>query len=147
MNHNRLETLLEELKAEVGRLQVNDTKAKSRVEGLIRDLTHLVEHPEDRDHRSEVVERMPSLALHFEVEHLVLAAGANAGTNPIPTGVAIVACGGGSTLITTAPVPFSPAGDAEVEANVSLPGPCLAPVVFFAGVTGAGPRWFAVTGG
>ena len=85
--------------------------------------------------------------LHVEVEHLVLASGANAGTNPIPTGVAIVACGGGTTLITTAAVPFSPAGDAEVEATVSLPSPCLAPVVFFAGVTGAGPRWFAVTGG
>ena len=44
-------------------------------------------------------------------------------------------------------VPYSPEGDAEVETVVSRRrASCLAPVVFFAGNTGAGPRWFAVTG-
>jgi hypothetical protein len=83
--------------------------------------------------------------LHVEVEGLVLAAGAAIGTNPIPTGVAIVSCGG-AVAAQSAPVPFSRAGDAEVDTTVSLPGSCLAPVVFFAGVTPNGPRWFAVTG-
>jgi hypothetical protein len=83
--------------------------------------------------------------LHVEVEGLVLAAGPAAGTNPIPTGVAIVTCGG-IPAATTGAVPYSNAGDAEVDATVSLPSPCLAPAVFFAGVTGGGPRWFAVTG-
>ena len=44
-------------------------------------------------------------------------------------------------------VPFSPEGDAQVNETVTLPATCLAPAVFFAGITGAGPRWFAVTGG
>ncbi len=83
--------------------------------------------------------------LEVEVEGLVLATGAREGTNPIPTGQALVSCGGAVVAMSDA-VPFSPAGDAEVEARVSLPSSCLAPVVFFAGITGAGPRWFAVTG-
>jgi hypothetical protein len=83
--------------------------------------------------------------LAVEVEGLVLAAGANEGRNPIPTGRALVSCGG-VVVAMSDPVPYSPEGDAEVDAHVSLPASCLAPVVFFAGNTGAGPRWFAVTG-
>lgn len=80
--------------------------------------------------------------LHVEVEGLVLA---TTHVNPILTGRAIVACGGTAVASTDA-VPFSGTGDAEVDATVSLPSPCLAPAVFFAGVTTAGDRWFAVTG-
>ena len=83
--------------------------------------------------------------LNVEVEGLVLAAGAKVGTNPIPTGRALVSCSGAVVAMSDS-VPFSPTGDAEVDAMVSLPASCLAPVVFFAGDTGAGPRWFAVTG-
>jgi hypothetical protein len=85
--------------------------------------------------------------LQVAVDHLVLAAGAAVGTNPIPTGRAIVVCNGGADVVMTDTVPFSPDGDAQVDTTVSLPSPCLAPVVFFAGQTGGGPRWFAVTGG
>jgi hypothetical protein len=56
-----------------------------------------------------------------------------------------VACGGAAIASTDA-VPFSSDGHAVVNAVVSLPSPCLAPAVFFAGVTGGGDRWFAVTG-
>ena len=86
--------------------------------------------------------------LQIEVQGLVLApgTGANAGRNPIPTGVGIVTCAGQAPIVTDA-VPFSTAGDAQVETRVTLPATCLAPTVFFAGVTGAGPRWFAVNGG
>ncbi len=83
--------------------------------------------------------------LVVEVEGLVLAAGPNEGRNPIPTGRALVSCGGAVVAMSDS-VPFSPEGDAEVEAQVDLPASCLAPVVFFAGNTAAGPRWFAVTG-
>ncbi len=80
--------------------------------------------------------------LELEVEGLVLV---KTGGNPIPTGRALVACGG--TVVAMSPsVPFSTTGDAHVEARVTLPSPCLAPVVFFAGDTAGGPRWFAVTG-
>jgi hypothetical protein len=76
---------------------------------------------------------------------LVLAAGANEGRNPIPTGQALVSCDG-AVVAQSSAVPFSPEGDAQVDETVALPETCLAPVVFFAGITGAGPRWFAVMG-
>jgi hypothetical protein len=80
--------------------------------------------------------------LHVEVQGLVLASNH---TNPIHFGRAIVACSGAAVASTDA-VPFSATGDAEVDATVSLPSPCFAPAVFFAGITGNGDRWFAVTG-
>jgi hypothetical protein len=83
--------------------------------------------------------------LTVEVEGLVLAAGAKQGTNPVPTGRALVACGGMVVAMSDS-VPFSPTGNAEVHARVSLPASCLAPVIFFAGDTAGGARWFAVTG-
>ncbi len=83
--------------------------------------------------------------LVVEVEGLVFAAGPNEGRNTVPTGRALVSCGGVVVAMSDA-VPFSPTGDAEVETQVSLPASCLAPVIFFAGNTPVGPRWFAVTG-
>jgi hypothetical protein len=80
--------------------------------------------------------------LHVEVEGLVLL---SSGVNPIPTGVAIVTCSG-VVAATTDAVPFSSSGNAEVDATVSLPSPCFAPAVLFAGVTPNGDRWFAATG-
>jgi hypothetical protein len=78
--------------------------------------------------------------LHVEVHGLLLLNG----TNPIRNGRAIVACGGAQAASSEI-VPFSEAGDAEVNTIVSLPSPCLAPVVFFAGVLPNGAeRWFAV---
>lgn len=81
--------------------------------------------------------------LEVTVRGLVLA---TTGVNPVATGIATVVCGGGTASASSAAVPFSPTGDAVVEAKLTLPDPCLAPVVFFSGVTGNGPRWFAVTG-
>ncbi len=81
--------------------------------------------------------------LDVEVEGLVLATNH---TNPVANGLAVVACGN-VAVAQSEIVPFSPAGDAEVETTVSLPSPCLAPAVFFVGVTATGAqRWFAVTG-
>ena len=77
--------------------------------------------------------------LDVEVEGLVLASN---GTNPVASGHVIVTCNGGPAA-TTANVTFSPDGNADVEATVSLPSPCLAPAVFF---TTATDRWLAVTG-
>ena len=80
--------------------------------------------------------------LQVEVDRLVLASNH---TNPIPTGRAIVTCSS-VAVAQSGPVPFSPTGDAEVDTTVDLPASCLAPAVFFAGITGGGDRWFAVTG-
>ena len=81
--------------------------------------------------------------LQVDVEGLVVAA---SGTNPIANGRAIVTCS--SAAVASSPiVPFSTSGDAEVDAQVSLPASCLAPAVFFVGVLPNGAeRWFAVTG-
>jgi hypothetical protein len=80
--------------------------------------------------------------LELEVRGLVLAAGPNTGINPIALGRAIVVCNG-VDKVQSDTVPFSPTGDAVVEAHLALPSPCLAPVIFFASGGGA---WFAVSG-
>jgi hypothetical protein len=73
------------------------------------------------------------------------------GTNPIPDFRAIVSCqsiaaGGTATItnVSTAQFPASTAGNSDINATVSLPHPCIAPIVF---VTSPGGAWFAATGG
>ena len=71
------------------------------------------------------------------------------GTNPVPDFEAIVSCqtisGGAATVsnVTTAQFPASTRGNADIKARVTLPRPCIAPVVFVASPGGA---WFAATG-
>lgn len=88
--------------------------------------------------------------LEVSVRGLVLAAGPNAGINPITSFRAIVSClsidaMGNPTTVNqmTGTFPASATGDAEIEARVSLPHPCIAPIVFVTSPTGA---WFAATG-
>jgi len=90
--------------------------------------------------------------LEVKVQGLVLAAGANAGSNPIASFRAIVSCltsdGGFQNVQTDAfPATTGPAssggGNAKIEADVSLPQPCIAPIIF---VTSPGGAWFAATG-
>jgi hypothetical protein len=90
--------------------------------------------------------------LKVEVEGLVLAAGASAGTNPVPSFRALVSCVNGdgtfSNILTDAfPATTGAAsaggGDSEIETHVTLPAPCIAPIVFVTSPTGA---WFASTG-
>lgn len=85
--------------------------------------------------------------IHVRVRGLVLAAGGAIGTNPFPTSRAIVSCNNGADVVMTDLVPYSADGDARVNERVDLPSPCLGAIVFFAGETPAGPRWFAVSGG
>jgi hypothetical protein len=50
------------------------------------------------------------------------------GNNPVPTLAASLACNG-QVVATTAAVPFSPEGDAQIRAQVTVPERCLAPAV------------------
>jgi len=90
--------------------------------------------------------------LEIKVKGLVFAAGPNTGSNTVASFRAIVSClgGDGSVVnVTTDPFPATtgPAsaggGNAKIEANVSLPQPCIAPIIF---VTSPGGAWFAATG-
>ena len=90
--------------------------------------------------------------LEVNVTGLVLAAGANAGSNPAATFRALVSCitsTGSVQNILTDPFPAttgpatSGGGNAKIEANVTLPQPCIAPIIF---ITNAGGSWFAATG-
>lgn len=83
--------------------------------------------------------------LQVQVVGLVLDAGSKAGTNPIPEGRALVSCGGAVVAMSSI-VPYSAAGDATVNQRVDLPSHCIAPTVFFAGIVGGNPLWFASTG-
>jgi hypothetical protein len=90
--------------------------------------------------------------LEIKVRGLVLADGPNAGTNPIASFRGLVSCvradGTFDNVLTDAfPATTGPAasggGNATIKADVVLPSPCLAPIIFVTSPTGA---WFAVTG-
>jgi hypothetical protein len=85
--------------------------------------------------------------LKVDVRGLVLAAGPNAGGNPIGQFIATVSClNGDGTInnVSSAPVPASPDGDARIHETLVLPETCLAPVIFVQGFPNL--RWFAVSG-
>jgi hypothetical protein len=74
------------------------------------------------------------------------------GTNPFPDFRALVSCqtiGAGNTAtvtnISTGDFRANSAGDSTINAQINLPGPCFAPIVFVTGPTGT-DAWFAVTG-
>lgn len=74
------------------------------------------------------------------------------GTNPIPDFRAIVSCqsiGVGNTAdvvnVSTGNFKASETGNAMINARVSLPKPCIAPIVFVTGPAGNN-IWFAATG-
>jgi hypothetical protein len=46
--------------------------------------------------------------------------------------------------LVTEQFPATPTGDSKIEAELSLPSPCVAPIVFV--TNAAGTSWFAVTG-
>lgn len=90
--------------------------------------------------------------LKVSVQGLVFAAGPNTGSNTVASFRALVSCvasdGSFVNILTGAfPATTGPAssggGDAEIETDVSLPQPCIAPIVF---VTSPGGAWFAATG-
>ena len=86
--------------------------------------------------------------LTIDVEGLVLT---SSGLNPSATFRAAVSCltSSDTTVSTvnlvTEPFPATvPTGDSEIDADVSLPSPCIAPIVFV--MNAGGTSWFAVTG-
>jgi hypothetical protein len=90
--------------------------------------------------------------LTIEVEGLVLASGANAGSNPSAVFRAIVSCVNADGTFTNVlsdafPATTGPAsaggGDSTIQTNLTLPATCIAPIVFVTSNTGS---WFAATG-
>jgi hypothetical protein len=82
--------------------------------------------------------------LLINVEGLVLTP---EGTNPVASGKGVVSCNGGATaadIVSSGVVPLSvPDGDAHINQWLTLPSPCLNPVIFF---TSTGGGWFATSG-
>jgi len=87
--------------------------------------------------------------LEIEVVGLVVA---SSGSNPAASFRGLVSCvnaNGSFTNVQTDPFPATTGlasaggGNSKIEAALSLPSPCIAPIVF---VTSAGGSWFAATG-
>jgi hypothetical protein len=87
--------------------------------------------------------------LEISVQGLVLA---TTGSNPSATFRGLVSClqSDGTFLnILTGPFPATTGlasaggGNAKIEADLSLPSPCIAPIIFVTSATGS---WFAATG-
>jgi hypothetical protein len=81
--------------------------------------------------------------VRVRIEGLVFAEGPNVGRNTVPQLAATVFCGG-TAVGTTAPVAFSPDGDARIDETLDTkpPSPCLAPAVLI----NPAPAGTAVTG-
>ena len=96
--------------------------------------------------------------LFVEVRGLVLAKQspvppALQGTNPFTDFRALVSCqtiGTGNTAtvtnVSTGNFTADAHGDSVIRTRISLPHPCIAPIIFVTGPTGT-DAWFAVTGG
>ena len=91
--------------------------------------------------------------LEITVQGLVLAAGANAGSNPSAFFRGLVSCvqsDGSFQNILTEQFPATTGqaalggGNAEIVADLTLPEPCIAPIIFV--TNGGGTAWFAATG-
>ncbi len=96
-------------------------------------------------------------SLEIKVKGLVLdpsdpavIAGGRGGTNPSPVFKVLVSCmskdAAGNAVVSnvsTDPFPATPTGNAQIEAQLSLPSPCIAPIIFVTSGTGS---WFAATG-
>jgi hypothetical protein len=74
------------------------------------------------------------------------------GTNPFSAFRAVVSClsvspdgTAGVTNVSTGDFEANSSGNSDIDARVSLPRPCIAPIVLVTGPSGA-ERWFAVTG-
>jgi hypothetical protein len=105
--------------------------------------------------RSEHGKLDASGRLDVDVDGLVLAndpaVPANLrGTNPVPMFAAVVTCRTnvngkvGVIRVTSANVPASPQGNAEIHTKLTLPSPCATPYVFITSPNGG--VWFSVTG-
>jgi hypothetical protein len=88
--------------------------------------------------------------LTITVRGLVFAEGPNAGRNTVAGFRGLVSCrtidGTGAAAISnvsTDVFPANAAGDADIQAVLQLPDPCIAPIVFVTSPTGS---WFAATG-
>ena len=90
--------------------------------------------------------------LEITVQGLVLAAGANAGSNPSANFRGVVSCVTDTGAIQNVPTDPFPAtlgpasaggGNATIEADLTLPQPCIAPIIFV--TNGGGTAWFAAT--
>jgi hypothetical protein len=101
--------------------------------------------------RSGEGELSTSGRLEIKVRGLVLA---STGNNPSASFRAIVSCLGSDATVqnvVTDPFPATMGlasaggGNAKIKVNVTLPQPCVAPIVFV--TNAAGTSWFAVTGG
>jgi len=94
----------------------------------------------------------------ISVQGLVLAAGANAGSNPVANFRGVVSCVKSDGTFDNIPTDLFPAttgpasaggGNAEIEADVVLPQPCIAPIIFVTSppnATNPIGAWFAATG-
>lgn len=89
-------------------------------------------------------------SLKIRVQGLVLALGPHEGTNPIGMFRGEVSCRSIDSSndadivnVSTDDFPADSMGNSVINGMVTLPKPCLAPIVF---VTAPGGAWFAVTG-
>ena len=69
LNEEKLLEAIESLRSEIDRLKDTDAQASQRLNGLLEDLEHKLEHPDDEAHHHTLLENLRQSIEHFEVEH------------------------------------------------------------------------------
>ncbi len=69
MDKDELYKSLEALQEEINRLEVSDEAGRERIKHLISDLEIQIENPDDSEQTETLVNKIPKLIEHFEVEH------------------------------------------------------------------------------
>ena len=69
MSESELRDSLQRLRDEVNNLAVGDSDSRARLDALIADIEHRIEHPGDEQHHASLLETLREAKAHFEVEH------------------------------------------------------------------------------
>jgi hypothetical protein len=69
LDQERLQQALEELRQEIDRLSLGDEAERVRLEQLVADIEHGLEHPGDEAHHANVIAGIEEAISRFDVEH------------------------------------------------------------------------------
>lgn len=69
MSQQKLNDTLQELKAQIAGLKLDDAETQRKLQSLVDGLETKLRSPEDSEHHHNLVEEVRDTVQHFEVEH------------------------------------------------------------------------------
>jgi len=69
LEQEQIRQSLEELREELGRLEIADEAERGRLAALVADIEHGLDNPDDSEHHASVIADLEDAISRFEVEH------------------------------------------------------------------------------